>query len=223
MTLATRITYARLALIPFIIFFYLGGIYFDSYFFMDFGKLIALILFVIAAATDALDGYIARSRDMVTDHGKLIDPIMDKLLTLAGLLLVFFDPYLSEMMPLWAGILVLFTILGRDYIVSAIRNIYATRGIAMAADQTAKVKSAVLFIAIGLFMGYAAWADVTATTRNNVGTFYDGWIYSAWFLMLSAAVLSVISLVVYINKLISPAPTDDIAEQDIETKEGEEE
>ena len=83
MNLPNRITLVRIILIPFMIFFYLASFIPGSW-----GKIVALGIFIIAALTDMLDGQIARKRNLVTNLGKFLDPIADKLLTMAALLLV---------------------------------------------------------------------------------------------------------------------------------------
>ena len=86
MNLPNKLTLLRLILIPFFIAaFYLG--FFAGHYF------VALGIFVVASLTDFLDGYIARKYNMVTDLGKFLDPIADKVLVLAGLIVLIADPY----------------------------------------------------------------------------------------------------------------------------------
>lgn len=201
-TLATKITLSRLLFIPFILFFYIGAIEFtSSEFFLSYGKLIAVILFVIAAATDWLDGYVARLRDEVSDAGKLLDPIVDKILVLSGLVLVVMDPVLLEdldnMMLTWAGILILFFMISREFIVAAVRQLSLQKGITIGADQFGKAKTIFQFVAITLFMLYAVAIEKADITD---GIFYEIFRYTAWFTMITAVILSIASAVNYIIK-----------------------
>jgi len=84
MNLPNKLSLLRIFLIPVMLFFYLAD-------FVPYGKVIALAVFIIAAFTDFLDGKIARKHNLVTNLGKLLDPIADKLLVMSGLLLVVID------------------------------------------------------------------------------------------------------------------------------------
>ena len=79
MTTANKITLARIALIPFFIWFAMQG--------TPEGDIIALVLFCVASVTDFLDGYVARKYNQVTDFGKFVDPLADKLLVTAALVI----------------------------------------------------------------------------------------------------------------------------------------
>ena len=93
----------------------------------------ALILFVAAGLTDMLDGMIARKYNMVTDFGKLMDPLADKLLVMSAL--VAFIPVAG--VPVW----VVVVILGREFMVTSLRLIAAGKGVVIAADKWGKVKT----------------------------------------------------------------------------------
>ena len=144
MTTANKITLIRMAMIPFFIFFaMLEGPVNDS---------IALALFVIAAATDFLDGYIARKYNQITDFGKFVDPLADKLLVTAALLL-FIERLLF---PAW----MVFIILAREFIVTSLRNVAAAKGRVLAASWTGKVKTVIQMAAIVLIFLYAILTGV---------------------------------------------------------------
>ena len=89
MNLANRITVARILLVPIIMFFLLIKVKFPHIrieeFSITYNQIIAALIFIIAASTDSLDGYIARKRNLVTNLGKLLDPLADKLLVTAVL------------------------------------------------------------------------------------------------------------------------------------------
>ena len=84
MNIPNKLSMLRIILIPFMLFFYLAD-------FVPYGKIIAIAIFIVAAFTDMLDGHIARKYNLVTNLGKLLDPIADKLLVMSALLLVVVD------------------------------------------------------------------------------------------------------------------------------------
>lgn len=127
MTLANKITLARIALIPFfVIFATIGGTTCD---------VIALVLFCVCSFTDFLDGYVARKYHQVTDFGKFVDPLADKLLICAAMV-IFID---RGLMFGW----MVFIILAREFIITSLRTIAAMKGTAMAAAWSGKVKTCV--------------------------------------------------------------------------------
>ncbi len=141
MNLPNRITLVRIFLIPIMVFLYLAS-------FIPYGKLIALAVFILAACTDFLDGMIARKYGLVTNLGKFLDPIADKLLTASALLLVVCDMTL----PPPYGVIVAIIILGRELIISAFRQVAATKNFVMAADKWGKVKTIFQDIALPALM-----------------------------------------------------------------------
>ena len=112
MTTANKITLVRIAMIPFFIWFALQN---DRT-----SQIIALILFCAASFTDFLDGYVARKYNQVTDFGKFVDPLADKLLVCAALL-IFCE---KGIFPAW----MVFIILGREFIITSLRNVAAAKG-----------------------------------------------------------------------------------------------
>ena len=141
--LPNNITIVRILLIPFILFFYLAN-FFDN----GVGKLVALILFIIAAYSDMLDGYIARKYNLVSDLGKFLDPIADKIMASTGLLLIVVD----GIIPNPYGVILYVVMLLRDYIVTGLRQMGQMKGCIIAADFWAKIKSIFLDIAISSFL-----------------------------------------------------------------------
>jgi CDP-diacylglycerol--glycerol-3-phosphate 3-phosphatidyltransferase len=133
MNLANKLTLIRIFIIPvFLIFLVVRGI--------PYGTLIATGLFVIAALTDKLDGYIARSRNQITRFGKFMDPLADKLLVTAALIsLVEY-----QIIPSWAAMV----IIAREFAVSGLRTIAAAEGIVIAASWWGKIKTVVQIVAI---------------------------------------------------------------------------
>jgi len=150
LTVATYVTLMRFALMPVIVFFYF------STEFIACGKLVAMILFLVAALTDFVDGWIARKFNQVTNLGKLLDPIADKLLTFLGFVLIFTDiTLIGTLYPVWFAFIVFFIATLRDYITNLLRQLAATKNHVMAADWYAKIKSTVQYVGIALAMFYA--------------------------------------------------------------------
>ena len=100
----------------------------------------AFALYMLLSLTDKVDGYLARSRGEVTDFGKFLDPIADKLLVFSALLLLMDMGYVN----LWF----VFVILVREFLVSALRMVASAAGVVIAADRLGKAKTAVTMVAI---------------------------------------------------------------------------
>ena len=161
MNLPNKITLTRIFMIPvFVLFFYLDVMNGWNY-------LVAAVIFVLAAATDALDGHIARSRGLVTNLGKFLDPIADKVLVSTAFIVlltrseVFSVPFALfsgaamegalYAMPVAAGICVALT-LARELIVSGFRMVAAERSLVIAADKLGKVKTTCQDASIALLL-----------------------------------------------------------------------
>lgn len=144
MNLANRITLARIFLVPVMVFFLLIKIDLPQIQFMEFSitynQIIAAIIFIIAASTDGLDGYIARKRKIVTNLGKLLDPLADKLL-IAAVLISLVD---MEKLDAWIAIV----IISREFAVTGLRQIALLEGSVMAASKWGKWKTGTQITAI---------------------------------------------------------------------------
>lgn len=137
MNLANKLTLLRIFLVPlFVIFMILDSNYY--------GVIIATIIFIIASITDKIDGYIARSRNQITNFGKFMDPLADKLLVTAALVsLVQLD-----VIPAWAVII----ILSREFAVTGLRTLAAAEGKVIAASNWGKLKTVFQMFAIILLL-----------------------------------------------------------------------
>lgn len=125
MNLANKLTTLRVVLIPFFVYFQLSDISWGSY--------AALGIFIVASLTDMLDGYIARSRNLVTDFGKFMDPLADKLLVCSALICF----VQQHILPAWMVII----IVTREFIISGFRLIAAQQGVVIAAGIWGKLKT----------------------------------------------------------------------------------
>ena len=143
MNLPNKLTVLRMVLIPFVMLFYLAT--FIPY---GIGKIVALVIFIVAALTDLLDGKIARKRNLVTNLGKFLDPIADKILTASVLFMIIADGTI----PAPWGVIVVTVIIAREFMVSALRLIAASQGTVLAADIWGKAKTMVQMIAIPICM-----------------------------------------------------------------------
>jgi CDP-diacylglycerol--glycerol-3-phosphate 3-phosphatidyltransferase len=132
MNLANKITIARIFLVPVFMFFLLVNI--------PKGEYIAAVIFILAASTDSLDGYIARSRNQITKFGKFMDPLADKLLVSAALI------SLVELEKISAWVVVV--IIAREFAITGLRVLAASEGITIAANWWGKIKTITQIIAI---------------------------------------------------------------------------
>lgn len=127
MNLPNKLTMFRVILIPFFVFFLLAP------FFPGYGNYVAVAVFIVASLTDLLDGYIARRCHMVTNFGKFMDPLADKLLVCSALIC------LVELKKLAAWIVII--IIAREFIISGFRLIAAEQQIVIAASYWGKFKT----------------------------------------------------------------------------------
>ncbi|MBN3526264.1 CDP-diacylglycerol--glycerol-3-phosphate 3-phosphatidyltransferase [Paenibacillus apiarius] len=178
MNLANKITLARIFLVPIMMFFllvnfdYLPPIRVED-FYITYNQIIAALIFIIAASTDGLDGYIARKRKMVTNLGKLLDPLADKLLVAAVLI------SLVEMGKCDAWIAVV--IISREFAVTGLRQVALLEGTVVAASKWGKWKTATQITAIvAMLLNNFPFAfinfpfDVIATWMAALITVYSG-------------------------------------------------
>lgn len=180
MNLANRITLARIFLVPIIMFFLLVSFNLPELrlggFAITYNQIIAALIFIIAASTDGLDGYIARSRKMVTNLGKLLDPLADKLLVAAVLI------SLVEMQKLDAWIAVI--IISREFAITGLRQVALLEGKVVAASVWGKWKTGVqitMIIALLLnnfpFYFIGVPFDLLSSWAAAIITIYSGFDY----------------------------------------------
>lgn len=169
MNLPNKLTLGRLILIPFFILaFYLN---FSGHY------LVSLAIFGVAAFTDFLDGYIARKYNMVTDLGKFLDPIADKVLVLVALTIMLADPNTNLFLQhgLWGiifGGIGVSVIIAREMAVSSLRMLAAKNGKVLAADKSGKIKTFFtdVTIVVMLFAGdFLTWMPEVGKIIDLVG------------------------------------------------------
>jgi len=188
MNLANRITVLRMVFIPVFLAVLLGevpsGVVAPSWWLLAQPWLAALI-FAVLAATDAVDGHIARSRNEITTFGKFIDPLADKLLVTAALVALV-D---LERLPSWIALV----IISRELVVSGLRMVAVAEGRVIAASSRGKVKTVLQVIAIVCFLlkDSALLEEMFgAAGQQMFGTL-------SWVIMGAAVVMTVISMIDY--------------------------
>ena len=169
MNVPNTLTVLRVIMIPFFVLFMLGDI-------TSVDKYIALGIFIAASLTDTLDGYLARKNNQVTNFGKFMDPLADKLLVCAAMICLM-D---LDRLPSWIGII----IISREFIISGFRLIAADNGIVIAASWWGKAKTISQMIMIILLVA-------------DFGGVFD---MIGQVMIYLALVLTVVSLVDYIAK-----------------------
>ncbi len=187
MNLPNKLSLSRIVMIPFMIFFYLADFIPNSW-----GKIVALAIFIIASLTDMLDGHIARKRNLITDLGKFLDPIADKLLAISALLLVICDGTVPAPYGAIAGII----IIGRELIIGGFRQIAATKNVVMAADWFGKIKTIVQDISLPALILLSYF--LTSGVVTGLGLFVFEIIN--WVLLGLSVLLTIISAINYLVK-----------------------
>ena len=162
-----KLTMLRIILIPFFVVFLLGN-------FSAWSKWMALAIFVIASLTDMLDGYLARRDNLVTNFGKFMDPLADKLLVCSAMIC------LVDMsrIPSWIVII----IIGREFVISGFRLIASDNGVVIAANYWGKCKTVCQMFMIIILIA-------------NLG---GGFVIVEQILIYASLILTVISLITYL-------------------------
>ncbi|MBR3183910.1 MAG: CDP-diacylglycerol--glycerol-3-phosphate 3-phosphatidyltransferase [Firmicutes bacterium] len=165
MNLPNKLTIARIIAVP----FFIAAYYLEWH-------LVAFLIFIAASFTDMLDGKIARKYNLVTNFGKIMDPLADKVLVYSAFCLMVPDP-----VPGW----MLIIILAREFLVAGVRTVAASEGIVIAAALSGKIKTVLQMVAVCMLL--------IAPVINT-----------SWFLILgkivlwAALVMTVISGVQYV-------------------------
>lgn len=185
---ANRVTLARILLIPVFLVVLLGEwpqFIPPSAFWSAAKPWIAAAIFALVAATDAVDGYLARSRNEVTTFGKFIDPLADKLLVTAALVaLVDLDR-----LPSWIALV----IISRELIVSGLRMVAVAEGKVIAASSWGKVKTILQIVAIVAFI--VKDSPVTSQVAGTAAA--SALVWGSWLVMAAALVLTIVSMIDY--------------------------
>lgn len=185
MNLPNKLTMLRVFLIPFFLLF----VYLD---FLPFHYLLALIVFTAASITDALDGKIARERNLVTNFGKFLDPLADKVLVLAALLVFVELPQIN------VGAIPLIIISAREFMVSGLRLLAADSGVVVAAGIWGKLKTAFTMVSIITSLVWlSARYDLSIPFPAVVVNIVDVWLIP--LLIWISTVLTIVSGAIYLK------------------------
>lgn len=166
MNLPNKLTVARVIAVPFFVFFYMKNM-----------AVVSLIIFVLASITDMFDGKIARKYNLITNFGKIMDPLADKVLVYAAFCLFVADGKI----PGWTLII----ILAREFLVAGVRAVAASQGIVIAADMAGKIKTVLQMFAVPCLI---------ICTVNKV------LYYCAYILFYASLVMTVVSGINYTVK-----------------------
>lgn len=184
MNLPNKLTLLRVILIPFFLLF----IYLD----IPFNFLFALIIFAAASITDALDGKIARARNLVTNFGKFLDPLADKVLVISALTVF------VELDEVHMGAIPLIIISAREFMVSGLRLLAADSGIVVAAGIWGKLKTAFTMVTIvAALLWLSICHDFSFGISASVVNAVDCWVIPA--LIWISTALTIISGAVYLK------------------------
>ncbi len=199
MNLPNKITIARIILIPVMMLFMLtiplDGFEAWNGFILENGMIVALIIFSIASYTDHLDGAIARKRNIVTNMGKFLDPIADKLLVLSAFICLVERGLLTSWMP----VIVLF----RELAVTGIRMLAIERGRVIAASKLGKLKTVTQIVAIIVIM----LLDIIRIKLPDLSMnrYIDGFGYLTVILALAMTIISGVDYYVKNKELFTDA------------------
>ncbi len=163
MNLPNKLTMLRIICVPVFCVLYAKGMY-----------VAALIVFAAASLTDMLDGYIARKYNLVTNFGKIMDPLADKILVYSAFCLMIQDMTI----PAWMLIVILF----REFLVAGMRTVAASEGIVIAAGITGKIKTVLQMFAVLMLIPH----------------FQGAWNTAAQVMLWASVVMTVVSGVEYV-------------------------
>lgn len=175
MNLPNKITVLRVVLIPFFIVCMMLT--------FPFSKWIALAIFVVASVTDFIDGYLARSMNLVTNFGKFMDPLADKMLVTSAMILF----VATKEIPAW----IVIVIIAREFAISGFRLLAAEKGVVIAASWWGKIKTAttMVMLIVLMFNNAAAISGTVITVIEQI-------------LIYASLIFTVFSLVDYMVKNI---------------------
>lgn len=173
MNLPNKLTMGRIIAVPFFIAAYVMGY-----------NLTAFVLFIAASITDMLDGQLARKYNLVTNFGKIMDPLADKILVYSAFCLM----VENGMVPAWMLIL----ILAREFVIGGMRTVAASGGLVIAAGMSGKIKTVLQMIAVPLLLLLGAIED---SAPNSL---YTAVFYLAYGCLWASLIMTVYSGLEYI-------------------------
>ena len=172
MNTPNKLTLSRIFLIPFFVLLLHIPQFTANEFWVAAAMWAAFVVFVVASITDFLDGYIARKYNIVTNFGKLFDPLADKLLTMAAFVsfVELESPDGYPIFPAWAIIV----ILAREFLITGLRTVAVSRGQVIHADKWGKQKTIVQLVGI-LIVLFLLSVRRSIDLGNESNAFFDAW------------------------------------------------
>ena len=201
MTTANKITLTRICMIPFFIYFasqpMLSGDFERAIVNFPTNTIIALVLFCVASFTDFLDGYVARKYNQVTDFGKFVDPLADKLLVTSALVLFVEQNAMAGWMVC--------VIIARELIITSLRVVAANKGRVLAATWTGKVKTCVQIGGIiAIYLYYIVIGAVgSGAVDSMAAAFADGSFTSTSTLMFVSGTAGYPTFVYFVGWVVT--------------------
>lgn len=174
--LPNALTILRFLLVPVFLYFLFVSLH-------DKRNWYALTVFVVASITDYLDGMLARKYNVISDFGKIMDPLADKLLVLSALFGLCWLP------PFNLSKIIFLIIFARELLVTILREVYQRRGIVVAADKLGKIKTVMQML--GIIAAFVFWATAVEISPTVILTI------SIWFWLVAA--ITVISGINYLR------------------------
>lgn len=172
MNLPNKLTVARIVSVPFFIAAYMLEYY-----------MVAFVIFIIASLTDMLDGQLARKHNLITNFGKIMDPLADKILVYSAFCLMVEDDIVAGWM--------LIVILAREFVIAGMRTVAASDGLVIAAGISGKIKTVLQMIAVPLLL-------ITTTLTETELYYYVN--LAAQALLWASVIMTVYSGVEYVVK-----------------------
>jgi CDP-diacylglycerol--glycerol-3-phosphate 3-phosphatidyltransferase len=158
-----------------------------------FASTISLFVFIFASWTDWLDGYLARRCDMVSNFGKFMDALMDKVFMIG----LFVSILALGILPKWTLFFVLLVI-GREFLVTGLRLLASAAGIVIAAERLGKIKTVIQIVSVGVLI---IWKSLSRDWPLLVPKLMiDFFYYAGLTLFLVASVLTIVSGIFYLTK-----------------------
>ncbi len=176
MNLPNKLTILRIILVPIFV-----AVYYIDW---EFAPIVSVAIFILAAITDFFDGYIARKYNLVTDFGKLMDPIADKILVITALFLI----VENQLLPMIFASVCSAVIVARELLISGVRQIAATKNVVIQANIYGKIKTFVQTIAL----------PIVLLLKIDLGSFENIFYILGITTFALATLLTIISGIVYL-------------------------
>ncbi len=184
MNMPNKLTFARMLAVPFLIIALLINHVSNNLTYIAIGKYLALFIFIIASLTDLFDGVIARREKKITNFGRLMDPVADKLLVTSAII-VFVG---MGLFPSWMAVI----IISREFIITGLRNLAATKGVIISAGLLGKHKTGSQITAIIITLIALCIRDTMTIFNSWENVLWQAKTLDAWMHLLVTGIMSVV-------------------------------